>query len=429
MRRLRLSTPLVVCLISSAGCRPTAAEPATNPEAEPGEAAARPADNAARAEDLAHRFIITDGHVDVPYRLYATRDEAGAITEDLSARTEGGDFDFPRARAGGLDAPFMSIYVPARHQQDGTAGEVAEQLVAMVRDFERRWPDAVHVATSVAEVRAAVDAGKIALPMGLENGAPIAKIEDVQKMHDLGVRYVTLTHSKDNALSDSSFDDHHTHGGLSALGKAVVREMNRVGIMVDVSHLSDQAFWHVLEISEVPVIASHSSARHFTPGWERNMSDDMIRALAAKGGVIMVNFGSSFLDDGIRKAREKDWDAIQKLLDEKGLTFGEPEAKRLVDAYQAEHPGPHATVEIVADHIDHIVGLVGADHVGFGSDFDGVGDSLPDGLRDVSAYPNLLRVLLDRGYSEADLQKICGENLLRVWAAVEAHAAAARKAG
>ncbi len=316
-------TALTLCLTGAVACQPASAGPA--PAAATPPAAAAPTDDlAARARKLAHRFIITDGHVDVPYRLYATRDEHGAITEDLSRRTASGDFDIPRARAGGLDAPFMSIYVPARHQEDGTAGQVARELVAMVRDFERRWPDQVRVATSVADVRAAFAAGQIALPMGLENGAPVARVADVQAMYDLGIRYITLTHSKDNALSDSSFDDRHTHGGLSELGKAVVREMNRVGIMVDVSHLSDQAFWHVMDISQAPVIASHSSARHFTPGWARNMSDDMIRALAAKGGVIMVNFGSSFLDDAVRKAREKDWDAIERLLADKGLSFGAP---------------------------------------------------------------------------------------------------------
>lgn len=403
-----------------AGCAATPAPPA--PPAGP-EAPAEPTeDPAVRARELAHRFIIVDGHVDVPYRLYATRDVRGAITEDLSKRTPTGDFDAVRAREGGLDAPFMSIYVPAKHQEDGTAKQVAKELVEMVRGFEARWPETFVVATSADAIEAAFRAGKIALPMGLENGAPIERVEDVATIHAWGIRYVTLTHSKDNALSDSSFDDRHTHGGLSELGKAVVREMNRVGIMVDVSHLSDEAIRDVLAISEAPVIASHSSARRFTPGWERNLSDELIRAVADSGGVVMVNFGSSFLDDEVRKARDVRWKEIQALLDEKGLAFGEPEAKRIVDAYDREHPGPRSTVERVADHIDHIVSLVGVDHVGFGSDFDGVGDSLPEGLRDVSAYPNLLRVLLERGYTEPEIEAICGKNLLRVLRAVETHA-------
>ena len=413
--------PILLAAIALAACAPASpkspAAPGASPPTAPGEA-----DPLARARRLAHRFLIADGHVDVPYRLYATRDPDGRITENIAGRTPEGDFDAVRAREGGLDAPFMSIYVPAKHQIDGTAKTVAKTLVDMVRGFEARWPDTFALATSADEIEAAFAAGKIALPMGLENGAPIERVEDVQTIHDWGIRYVTLTHSKDNALADSSFDDRHTHGGLSELGKAVVREMNRVGIMVDVSHLSDDAIRDVLAIAQAPVIASHSSARKFTPGWQRNLSDELIRGVAATGGIVMVNFGSSFLDDEVRKAREKRWEAIEALLAERGLSFGEPEAKKIADAYDREHPGPRTTVERVADHIDHIVSLVGVEHVGFGSDFDGVGDSLPEGLRDVSAYPNLLRVLLERGYTEPEIEAICGKNLLRVLRAVEAHA-------
>ncbi|MCA9698000.1 MAG: membrane dipeptidase, partial [Myxococcales bacterium] len=206
----------------------------------------------------------------------------------------------------------------------------------------------------------------------------------------------------------------------------VVAEMNRVGIMIDVSHVSDQTFAQVMELSAVPVIASHSSCRHFTPGWERNMSDEMIQALAAKGGVIMINFGGSFLSQEYQQAADAGKAALQIVLDEHGLSRDDPAAKELVEAYRAEHPIPHVALSVVADHIDHVVEIVGIDHVGLGSDFDGVGDSLPAGLEDVSMYPHLIRELLDRGYGEADIQKICSGNALRVWQAVEDYAAARR---
>jgi membrane dipeptidase len=195
-----------------------------------------------------------------------------------------------------------------------------------------------------------------------------------------------------------------------------------VGIMVDVSHLSDDAFDDVLATSVVPVIASHSSCRHFTPGWERNMSDAMIRRLADAGGVIQINFGSGFLTEAVRKAGDAHEAARAAFMKAEGIADGD-DVQSLAD-WDAAHPSPRATVDDVADHIEHVVRLVGPDHVGLGSDFDGVGDSLPEGLRDVSDYPNLIRVLLERGFSREDIAKICSGNVLRVWQAVEDHAAA-----
>lgn len=381
------------------------------------------ADPAAHADELAHRFVILDGHVDVPYRLQASKDEAGAITENISEPTETGNFDFPRAKKGGLDAPFMSIYIPARYETKGGAKKLADELIDMVEGFATQWPDKFALAKSPADVRTNFEAGKISLPMGMENGAPIeGKLENVAHFHERGIRYITLTHSKHNHISDSSFEEGKKHGGLSEFGKEVVAEMNRVGIMIDVSHVSDDAFWHVMELSKVPVIASHSSCRHFTPGWQRNMGDDMIKKLGENGGVIQINFGSSFIADDIRVAREKQYDEIEKKLKAAKTEFGTPEAKRIVDEHQQNHPGDYATLEQVADHFDHVVKLVGIDHVGLGSDFDGVGDSLPTGLKSVADYPNLIRVLVERGYSDADIEKICSGNVMRVWQAVEDHA-------
>jgi membrane dipeptidase len=194
--------------------------------------------------------------------------------------------------------------------------------------------------------------------------------------------------------------------------------MNRLGIMVDVSHVSDSAFYQVMEASTAPVIASHSSARHFTPGFERNMSDDMIRLLAEKNGVIMINFGSSFLSEEYRAKREAADAHIETYLEENNLAEADSAAQEYARSYYADNVG-YADIADVVAHIDHVVNLVGIDYVGLGSDFDGVGDSLPVGLKDVSAYPNLVYELLKKGYSEEDIQKLLGENALRVWSEVE----------
>ena len=260
--------------------------------------------------------------------------------------------------------------------------------------------------------------------IGVENGYPVGTdIGRIKEFHDRGARYLSLAHGESNHLSDSSYDDNRPWKGLSDTGKAVIAEMNRLGIMVDVSHLSDSAFWDALEASRTPVIASHSSARHFTPGWERNMSDAMIAALVDNGGVIQINFGSMFLTNealdysSARSRSRKGYKLEHPDVEDAELWFTYPAI------YAAEHgPFPYATIDDVLDHIDHVVSVAGIDHVGIGSDYDGVGDSLPAGLKDVSSYPNLIAGLLGRGYSEDDIRKILGENLLRVWEAVERHA-------
>src|SRR5690606_24658235 len=238
---------------------------------------------------------------------------------------------------------------------------------------------------------------------------------NVEYFFNRGVRYITLSHGLDNEITDSSYDSTATHGGLSDFGRKVVEEMNRVGIMVDVSHISDSAFYDVMEISKVPVIASHSSARKFTPDYERNMSDDLIKALAKNGGVIQINFGSDFLDIESQESSKNINEKFQKELAEKGLTMNDSAAKPFMEQFKKDNPYKFSTLEMVADHIDHVVDLVGIDHVGLGSDYDGVGDSLPEGLKDVSDYPNLIAELLRRGYSDEDIAKICYKNVFRVW--------------
>jgi membrane dipeptidase len=371
---------------------------------------------AERAKLLAHRTIIIDTHVDVPYRLYRK-------WEDISRRTKSGDFDLERARTGGLDAPFMSIYVPSEREGRG-AKQLADTLIDLVERVVTTWPDKFALARTPAAVESNFRKGLTSLPMGMENGSPIeGDLANVGYFHSRGIRYITLTHGRDNHISDSSYDTTHTWGGLSPFGRSVVREMNRVGIMVDISHVTDDAFYDVLEVTRAPLIASHSSCRAFTPGFERNMSDSMIVALAGGGGVIMINFGSSFLNGEYQQKEQVAWREVREHLRSRRLRFQDQEAQQYIAKYRKEHPMPHLTVAAVADHVDHVVRLVGIDHVGIGSDFDGVGDSLPEGLKDVSGYPNLIEELLKRGYAEGDIEKICSGNIMRVWNEVESIAA------
>lgn len=365
-----------------------------------------------KAVRLARDYVMVDGHVDIPYRLHNRY-------EDISKRTPRGDFDYVRAKEGGLDAPFMSIYVPSGRENNG-AKALADTLIDMVYGFETKWPDKYAVATSVDAVRTQFKKGLISLPMGMENGSPIeGDLDNVKYFYDRGIRYITLTHGKDNHICDSSYDTTRTWKGLSPFGKKVVAEMNRVGIMVDVSHISDDAFYQVMEISKAPAIASHSSCRHFTPGFERNMSDEMIKLLAKNGGVIMINYGSSFLSKEYQEKEDKVRPEIRNYMRNNNLSFGDPKLDAFIAKVAKKHDFRNVDISVVADHIDHVVKLAGIDHVGLGSDFDGVGPSLPIGLEDASKMPNLIFLLLKRGYSDADIKKICGENVLRVWSRVE----------
>jgi len=372
------------------------------------------------ANQLAHKYIITDGHVDLPYRLTVKNFKLTKDFLGIPIETEEGDFDYVRAKKGGLDVPFMSIYIPASYQETGGAKEFADSLIDMVSGIAAAHPDKFAITTSPAQAESNFNKGIISLPMGMENGAPIEdKLENVAYFHKRGIRYITLTHSKDNLICDSSYDTTRTWNGLSDFGRDVVLEMNKTGIMVDISHVSDSAFYQVMELTKAPCIASHSSARKFTPGFERNMNDDMIKKLAENGGVIQINFGSTFLDGDIAEQRNGLRKKMNTLLKENNLTPQDKGGKILIEQFQKDNPGLFSDVEKVADHIDHVVALTSTDHVGFGSDYDGVGDSLPTGLKDVSQFPNLIFVLLKRGYSETDIAKICYKNVFRVWSQTE----------
>ena len=367
-----------------------------------------------KANQLAQKFIITDGHIDTPWRMHK-----GGY-EDLSVRTKGGDFDYIRAKKGGLDVPFMSIYVPATYQVTGGAKDKALELIGYVERITSDHPDKFEIAYNLSDAERIFEEGKVALPMGMENGAPLeGDLSNVEFFHKKGISYITLTHSEDNDICDSSYNlGERTHNGLSEYGAKVIREMNRVGIMVDISHVSDEAFYQAMDVTQVPAIASHSSARHFTPGFERNMSDEMIVRLAENGGVIQINFGSSFVTQDSREKRANNADSVTNYAKQNGLESNDPRVIEFAKKIALENP-VFCDVTDVADHFDHVVKLVGIDHVAFGSDYDGVGDTLPYGLKDAASFPNLIYHLLKRGYSEEDIEKICYKNIWRVWKATE----------
>lgn len=366
----------------------------------------------AKADSLAHQFIIVDGHVDLPYMLKEKNVLINESTIDTLLSTTMGEFDFVRAKKGGLDAPFMSIYIPVKDQEAPTYGKtLADSLIDQVETIIRLLPENYAAARTPDDIIKNFKEGKISLPMGMENGAPIGKdLSNLKYFFDRGIRYITLTHNKDNQICDASNDTAHTWKGLSPFGKKVVAEMNRLGIMVDVSHVDDSTFYQVMRISKAPVIASHSSCRHFAPMVKRDLSDDMIAKMKANGGVIMINYYPNFLDSTARKLSAQ----LDDLLESRGLDAEDPAAEPIIKKFREENPSP-VDIKTVANHIDHVVKIAGIDHVGLGSDYDGVGGNLPRGLEDVSTYPALIHELLKRGYSDSDVEKVCSGNLFRVW--------------
>jgi membrane dipeptidase len=375
-----------------------------------------------KAIDIAHKYVIVDGHVDLPYRLKIKHFRLEKEFTGIPLKTKEGDFDFERAQKGGLSSPMMSIYIPSKYDKTDEGKLLADSLISMVNFIADSNPTYFQVAKNPTEIQAIKNQGKIALPMGMENGSPLKTLADVKYYHDKGISYVTLTHAKDNHICDSSYDTTRTWRGLSPYGVTLVNELAKQGVMIDVSHISDDSFYQVIKMAPVPIIASHSSARYFTPDFKRNMSDDMIVEMGKKNGVIMVNFGSTFLDAGVSKKRKESQAKLDNLFKEKGLKEDDEAAKPVIAEFVKTNPQAFADVEMVADHIDHIVKLSSVNQVGFGSDFDGVGDSLPTGLKDVADYPNLIYVLLRRGYTEEDLAKMCSGNIFRVWNEVIAFA-------
>ena len=372
-----------------------------------------------QAGALAQRHLIVDTHIDFPIRRHFLPDGARPLQST-------GQFDHPRALEGGLNVAFMSIFTPASTAIDGASKELADGLIDAMETIAGEMPDLFGIASCTADVDVLRRAGRLALALGMENGSPLGdEAQHLDHFVARGISYVGLTHSQSNAFSDSSYDPNEPWQGLSALGRQTVRALNARGVMVDVSHLSDNAFWQVLEETRAPIVASHSSLRHFIPGFHRNMSDEMVQAVGAQGGVVQINFGSDFVSGDAQ-----DWAQARRTAFEAAFGDAPPdmEARGAFDAqYRESHPYPFADLNVVLDHIDRVVALAGIDHVGLGSDFDGVGDTLPIGLKDISDYPNLVAGLLRRGYAEDAIARILGGNLMRVWRAVEEHAAALGK--
>lgn len=370
-----------------------------------------------KAIGLAEEILIVDTHIDLPDWLY---DE----WFDVSVKSSLGEFDFERANLGGLNVAFMSIYTSPSLEAEGKSKLKADSLIKIVEEIENKWPEKFKIVKNVSEIELNKNENKILLAMGMENGSPIeGSLENLHTYFKQGIRYITLAHYKSNHICDSANDPERKWNGLSPFGEEVVKEMNRLGIMIDVSHISDSTFYDVIKLTKAPVIASHSCCRFFTPGFERNISDEMIIELAKKGGVVQIAFAGFFLREDINKKYLRGEEEIKEHLKNFNITPGTDSAWQYESQYWEENPVGRATVEDVANHIDHIVKLAGVDYVGIGSDFNGVGDHLPVGLEDASKYPNLIYELLKRGYSEKDIRKIFGENLIRVWKKVEEVAA------
>ena len=361
----------------------------------------------ARVLALHYRTLVFDGHIDTPTRMLQGFDFG------RRHRRADGHVDLPRMFEGGLDAAFFSIYVPATYGEGAAAVQHARRLLAEVRRQVAAHADRVALAYAAADVLRITRSGRKAILLGLEGGHALAgSVDTLRALYEAGIRYVTLTHVNTNRLADAS-QDRPRWNGLSEQGRRIVREMNRLGMLIDLSHTSDSTFFDVLAVSEAPVILSHSSMRALVPT-VRNASDEMLRALARNGGVVLINFFDALVNpyltaDVYAEAERRTggnlrrlWNAVYAIRRERGL--------------------PGATLDDVLDHIDHAVQVAGIDHVGLGSDFDGVFD-LPAGLEDVTRLPWITYGLYRRGYAEADIQKILGGNLLRVLAEVERVAA------
>lgn len=361
-----------------------------------------------KAKDLSQKLLIIDTHIDLPYRLKNS-------WEDVSVRTPSGHFDYPRSVEGGLNSAFMSIFIPAKHEDIGGSVQLADTLIDMVELIAKSYPDKFALAYSPNDVVKHFANGIFSFPLGMENGTPIeGSFDNLKHFYDRGIRYITLAHGKANHICDSSYDPNKKWNGLSPFGRKLITEMNRLGIMIDISHVSDSTFYQVIELTETPVIASHSSCRYFTPGFERNMNDDMIRKLAVNGGVIQITFGSYFIS-GDYQSKMAELDNYYK---DHHINRWSEEGKAYYQKFFSENNIDYGTAEDLVNHIDHVVKLVGIDYVGLGSDFDGIG-ALPKGIKDVSSFPNIIYELLKKGYSEEEIEKICSGNILRVWREVE----------
>lgn len=367
-----------------------------------------------RAHKLHIASIVVDTHDDTTQRFLDGK-------FDVGTRSATGSIDIPRMREGNLGAIFFSIWMPSRVTGPQAVDRALVQIDA-VREQIRKHPKDLVLATTAAEIREARKQGKIAALMGVEGGHMInSDLGVLRSFAALGVRYMTLTHSGNDEWADSSTDK-AVHNGLTDFGKDVVREMNRLGVMVDISHVSDKTFYDALEVSKAPLIASHSSCRSICEA-PRNMTDQMMKDLAAKGGVVQINYHVGFLSQEFRDAEKADPEINKAISAEVVKRCGENEGCQLIEGdritreYVEQGKLPRVEWTKIIEHIDHAAKVAGIDHVGLGSDFDGA--NMPYGMEDATKLPHITESLLQEGYSEGDVKKILGENTLRVMAEVE----------
>jgi membrane dipeptidase len=398
--RIPLFVPIAVL------AAPLAAQPAAKPAA---------ADPLAHAIEILRTTPLVDGHNDLPWAIRESRTAPRDVDAyDLRKRTPH-QTDIARMRAGRLGGQFWSVYIPGEVKDSGFARIQLEQI-DIARRIIAKYPDALAAASTASDVRAAFKAGKVGSLIGLEGGHAIENsLGALRAYYALGARYMTLTHNVTLDWADAALDS-AKHGGLTNFGKEVVREMNRLGMLVDLSHVSPGVMSNALDVAEAPVIFSHSAARALVDH-PRNVPDSILRRLPTNGGVVMVTFVPSFTSPSVR-AHGLERAGVQRAAQQR-LVRDTAAVAREMRAWGASHPAPRATLQDVANHIDYVKRVAGADHVGIGSDFDGVDDDLPVGLEDQSTYPALFAELIRRGWSVADLRKLAGENVLRALAKAE----------
>lgn len=357
--------------------------------------------------------LVFDGHNDL---LGEVRDLANSSFDgyDLSQRLIINHTDIPRLELGNVGAQFWSAFVPVSEMKTGTSARYCNEQIDLIHAMCARYPETFELATTCRDVERIHASGKIASLIGIEGGHAIeSSLEKLRAFHARGARYMTLTHNDTTDWADSATDE-PVHGGLSPFGEEVVREMNRLGMIVDISHVSADTMRDVLRVSRAPIIASHSSAFALAPH-PRNVPDDVLEALAKNDGVVMVNFSPNFLDADAARIALGIYPFVREVT---AKTTNEGERKRLIDDWRRAHPIPTVSYTRVVDHIEHIARVAGVDHVGLGSDFDGI-SAVPVGLEDVSRFPVITEELLRRGWREADIDKVLGTNALRVLCAVE----------
>jgi len=355
------------------------------------------------ATEISWNSLILDSHIDWPENVLLN-------PRNIAFENEMGDFDYARARKGGLNAVFSVLYIdPGYDVAEGR--EIFDSLFHLVASYKRNYPGKFSAAIHPADIRKNVKSDLLFIPLCLENGSIIGnEIDYIRHLKDLGIVYITLNHNNSNQISDSNVDRSRPWNGLSSFGENVVDEMNRLGIIVDISHSSDSTVADVLKRSKAPIVATHSACRKYTPGYERNLPDELIQGIADKGGVIMIPFGSFFLDSVCCI----NTNYLLHYLDSTGISYNDPEGMQFIQNFMQDHKMVAEATQVV-DHIDHVVEIAGIDHVGLGSDFDGIGPAKPVGIPDVSAYPVVVAELINRGYSRREIKKILGGNFLRVW--------------